>query len=627
MCTRYTHARIHTDDVYASASDNHVHSTATTHSTATFKAIETRRPNDGNQEDIKQNHGGASDDVRGGMSSPEIVGVVVGILAAVMAVAVLVVAARRWQSRTRGPTMERHTIELHTLLLKRVQAEFLLGYRQLIAGKVRSFDDYQTQIDLLAVKPSCVKLHGAEIGRGNYGAVYRAELRRPRMPAVTVAVKIPAAALAASESETAKIERSAALLLEAFVLHGLQHPRIVTLLAICTHVRPIMVCMEYMARGDLRTFLRKCRPALQAPAATVDHITMAVIGSRMSAALSFLERKRVIHRDIAARNVLVGEDITDVKLSDLGAARNVKSKEDYTYVATTDHMPWRWMPLEALRDASFSHKSDVFGFGVLIWEIGTLGRPPWGAFGVADVVAGLKNGERLQRPPDSPDQLHELCLRCWAHVPADRPSFAQINDELQILPAILRNTVRASGEFYNTHVSHSGQAFRDGDASRGGYERFREADAHRGHERHAAGYVDEPIMEVKPVQGHDARSTTIADIAVNATHGQGSQEYRAASTVSSSSSPPAVHNPVATTTDDPDGLQNCTALQSVDGAIRDDHSNRPQPTSHSQANRVVPSTAPQSERKTPQRGQHALVCRGFADGANGTGGPVSDTSV
>lgn len=212
-----------------------------------------------------------------------------------------------------------------------------------------------------------------------------------------IAVKVPAAALAASESQAAKIERSAALLLEAFVLYGLQHPRIVSLVAVCTHVRPIMVCMEYMPRGDLRTFLRKCRPSLQgdfnlrvelqhaylkcrrwcgcmgargrsirrlsvcavqryltgncvscrsrvrshlapsvlAPAAEINHIVMAIISGRMSSALSFLERKRIIHRDIAARNVLVGEDVTDVKLSDLGAARNVKSREDYTYVATT----------------------------------------------------------------------------------------------------------------------------------------------------------------------------------------------------------------------------------------------------------------------------------------------------
>ena len=84
----------------------------------------------------------------------------------------------------------------------------------------------------------------------------------------------------------------------------------------------------------------------------------------------------------------VGASLADVKLGDLGAARNVKSKAEYTYIATAEHMPARWLPLEAIRDAAFSHKSDVFSFGVLMWEICTLGKPPWGAFGVADIVEG-----------------------------------------------------------------------------------------------------------------------------------------------------------------------------------------------------------------------------------------------
>ena len=71
-----------------------------------------------------------------------------------------------------------------------------------------------------------------------------------------------------------------------------------------------------------------------------------------------------------------GATAEDVKLSDLGAARNVKSLDDYTYIATTQHLPARWMPLEALRNATFTHKSDVFAFGVLMWEIATFGRPP-----------------------------------------------------------------------------------------------------------------------------------------------------------------------------------------------------------------------------------------------------------
>ena len=183
---------------------------------------------------------------------------------------------------------------------------------------------------------------------------------------------------------------------------------------------------------------------------------------------------------------LLPSQVLSVKLADLGAARNVKSESDYTlvpvttlrqgtaghvrancagvrfrngrcqflefdpsvdanphrYIATTQHMPAKWMPLEALRQAKFSHKSDVFAFAVMLWEICSYGKPPWGAFGIADIADALKSGERLQGQPGAPVKMRDLCLRCWSTEPRSRPSFAQINDELQILPAIVKHTQR-----------------------------------------------------------------------------------------------------------------------------------------------------------------------------------------
>ena len=249
----------------------------------------------------------------------------------------------------------------------------------------------------------------------------------------------------------------------------------------------------------------RCRPSLEKPAADIDHVAMAVMAVGVSSAMAFLERNRVIHRDVAARNVLVGATYADVKLGDLGAARNVKSKEEYTYIATTEHMPARWLPLEAIRDAAFSHKSDVFSFGVLMWEICTLGKPPWGAFGVADIVEGLRNGERLQRPGDAPDQMHDLCTRCWVPHPADRPPFAQVNDELQILPAILRNTP-AGGAYRNRastttrHTGYESEATFDEAGNGGGV-----AGVAAGALKQGAGhgdYMEESVMN--PAFGHTA---------------------------------------------------------------------------------------------------------------------------
>ena len=321
-----------------------------------------------------------------GLGGGAIAGVVVGVLVVVVVVVVVALLAA-WRTRQQDTPLDARVAELHTLLLKRVQAEFLLGYRQLIGDDVNSFDDYQEQIAAVTVKPRAITL-GTELGRGNYGSVYNAVLKPASGSALgrnattkgplTVAVKMPVApTLVQGEGAwEAEVERSAALLLEAFVMHGLKHPRIVSLVAVCTHTKPVLICMEHMRNGDLRTFLRRCRPSLLNPAANINHVAMAVIAVGVSSAMAFLERRRVIHRDVAARNVLVGATYADVKLGDLGAARNVKSKEDYTYIATTDHMPARWLPLEAIRDAAFSHKSDVFSFGVLMWEICTLGKPP-----------------------------------------------------------------------------------------------------------------------------------------------------------------------------------------------------------------------------------------------------------
>jgi serine/threonine protein kinase len=166
---------------------------------------------------------------------------------------------------------------------------------------------------------------------------------------------------------------------------------------------------------------------------------MVVMASVLASAMAFLERQSIIHRDVAARNILVGATTTDVKVADLGAARNVHrtntSSDQGVYTATTDHNPARWMPLEAIRDAKFSHKSDVFAFGVLLWEVLSMGQTPWGAFGVKDFVDALKRGERLQFPPAVEHDpvatiIYTIALRCWSDQPRKRPLFSLLDGEL-----------------------------------------------------------------------------------------------------------------------------------------------------------------------------------------------------
>jgi surface protein len=350
----------------------------------------------------------------------------------------------------------------------RAEARFVIDYRQLVTS--RSMEEFQHEFRKLEVPRASIAL-GHELGRGQSGVVLLGSLvRRPSdheecgdsnsaadradgtaarggsraatMTRVDVAIK--------THLDNGTFDREAlvmasntvgdeALLLEAMLLNGLRHPGILRLVGMVTESAPVLLCTELMPNGDLRKYLRACRPNKANRIATVTVTDMVSIAAVLASAMAYLERQSIIHRDIAARNVLVGATSTEVKVADLGAARNVHrtntASDNGVYTATTDHNPARWMPLEALQDAQFSHKSDVFAFGVLLWEIMSLGQTPWGAFGVSDFVAALQSGDRLQFPAavehsQIAQTMYGIALRCWSNEPRKRPPFSSLEGEL-----------------------------------------------------------------------------------------------------------------------------------------------------------------------------------------------------
>jgi serine/threonine protein kinase len=376
--------------------------------------------------------------------------------------------------------------ELARATMQQAESKFVIHYRQLVSAA--TVDEFKASIRELEVPRESI-LIGAELGRGQSGVVLRG--RMSRLPILST--NRPFSATAASTTATSAVVGTAgasntadsvlpttvdvavkvsvtsvgtavggghvrpdlvldeALLLEALLLNGLRHPRIVSLLAVVTHTCPVMLCTELFPNGDLRTFLRACRSSKSKHTrpAEVESIDMVGMAAHLAAALAFLERKQIIHRDVAARNVLVGSTAADVKLADLGAARNVFRQAGGVYLARTDHNPARWMSLEALSDAKFSHKSDVFAFGVLLWEILSFARTPWGAFGVADMVAALLSGQRLLPPEGAGPRtaggfLYAIALRCWAKDASKRPPFRQLDDELDIHFRVLTSSTVVS---------------------------------------------------------------------------------------------------------------------------------------------------------------------------------------
>ena len=165
----------------------------------------------------------------------------------------------------------------------------------------------------------------AVLGRGQSGVVYRTTLpgATKRSPRRLAAVKMAKAVggVVAFDDERAALD--AALLVEGLLLLGVRHQRIVGLVAIVSESTPAMLCTELMVNGDLKTYLRACRPRNAEPKAEITPVVMHQMAARLASAMAFVSKRGIIHRDIAARNVLVGDTAIDVKLADLGAARDV----------------------------------------------------------------------------------------------------------------------------------------------------------------------------------------------------------------------------------------------------------------------------------------------------------------
>jgi serine/threonine protein kinase len=375
---------------------------------------------------------------------------------------------------------------------ERAETRFVIEYRQLV-NEV-SMEAFQREFRKLEVPQVAVKV-GAELGRGQSGVVFLGVL-----DTVDVAVKTREIASAVDMLGAAGAVADEALLLEALLLNGLRHPAIVSLLAVVGESAPVFVCIELMCNGDLRGFLRRQRPQKRACTSDLSVMqgkpitaqVMMLMAAKLGSAMSFLEQHNIIHRDVAARNVLVGTEAIDVKMADLGAARNVHrtSESSYqgVYVATTEHNPARWMPLEAIREAKFSHKSDVFAFGVLMWEVLSMGATPWGAFGVHEFTGALARGERMLLPDAFKSQQRELgdgigtlgkrerdvtrseiylaqkiyavAMRCWADKPEKRPHFHQLETEFAIHETVLMAESRRCGRMLATtdrsHVTEIG---------------------------------------------------------------------------------------------------------------------------------------------------------------------------
>uniref|UniRef100_A0A8C8DQ23 Fibroblast growth factor receptor n=1 Tax=Oryzias sinensis TaxID=183150 RepID=A0A8C8DQ23_9TELE len=283
---------------------------------------------------------------------------------------------------------------------------------------------------------------GKPLGEGCFGQVVMAEALgidkdKPK-EAATVAVKM------LKDDATEKDLSDLVSEMEMMKMMG-KHKNIINLLGACTQDGPLYVIVEYASKGNLREYLRARRPpgmeySYDIARVSDEQLTFKDLVSctyQVARGMEYLASKKCIHRDLAARNVLVTESNV-MKIADFGLARDVHNI-DYYKKTTNGRLPVKWMAPEALFDRVYTHQSDVWSFGVLMWEIFTLGGSPYPGIPVEELFKLLKEGHRMDKPGNCTNELYMMMKDCWHAISSQRPTFKQLVEDLDRILSLSTN--------------------------------------------------------------------------------------------------------------------------------------------------------------------------------------------
>ncbi|XP_018419465.1 PREDICTED: fibroblast growth factor receptor 2 isoform X5 [Nanorana parkeri] len=283
---------------------------------------------------------------------------------------------------------------------------------------------------------------GKPLGEGCFGQVVMAEAvgidkDRPK-ESVTVALKM------LKDDATEKDLADLVSEMEMMKMIG-KHKNIINLLGACTQGGTLYVIVEYAAKGNLREYLRARRPVEmeysydinRVPGEQMTFKDLVSCTYQLARGMEYLASQKCIHRDLAARNVLVTESNV-MKIADFGLARDVNNI-DYYKKTTNGRLPVKWMAPEALFDRVYTHQSDVWSFGVLMWEIFTLGGSPYPGIPVEELFKLLKEGHRMDKPANCTNELYMMMRDCWHAISSHRPTFKQLVEDLDRILTLTTN--------------------------------------------------------------------------------------------------------------------------------------------------------------------------------------------
>ncbi|KAG9340757.1 hypothetical protein JZ751_020349 [Albula glossodonta] len=262
--------------------------------------------------------------------------------------------------------------------------------------------------------------NGVLYASGSFGMVYEGIAKGvvKDEPETHVAIK--------TVNESASMRERIEFLNEASVMKEFNCHHVVRLLGVVSQGQPTLVIMELMTRGDLKSHLRSLRsPEQNSSSLLLPPLKkMIQMAGEIADGMAYLNANKFVHRDLAARNCMVAEDFT-VKIGDFGMTRDIY-ETDYYRKGGKGLLPVRWMAPESLKDGVFTTNSDVWSFGVVLWEIATLAEQPYQGMSNEQVLRFVMEGGLLDKPDNCPDMLFELMRMCWQYNPKMRPSFLEI---------------------------------------------------------------------------------------------------------------------------------------------------------------------------------------------------------
>ncbi|XP_053116085.1 ephrin type-A receptor 5 isoform X5 [Hemicordylus capensis] len=291
------------------------------------------------------------------------------------------------------------------------------------------------------IEASCISIERV-IGAGEFGEVCSGRLKLPGKRELPVAIKT------LKVGYTEKQRRD--FLGEASIMGQFDHPNIIHLEGVVTKSKPVMIVTEYMENGSLDTFLKKNDGQF-----TVIQLVGMLRG--IASGMKYLSDMGYVHRDLAARNILINSNLV-CKVSDFGLSRVLEDDPEAAYTTRGGKIPIRWTAPEAIAFRKFTSASDVWSYGIVMWEVVSYGERPYWEMTNQDVIKAVEEGYRLPSPMDCPAALYQLMLDCWQKDRNSRPKFDEIVcmlDKLIRNPSSLKTLVNASSRVSNLLGEHS----------------------------------------------------------------------------------------------------------------------------------------------------------------------------